>query len=243
MSKGYRDRVYASYFTTTFSTANEVSDAAYRRSARALRQIILPWIPGDRSASLLDVACGVGFTVEMLREEGYSNVTGIDLSPEQVHLARRRGLPVRQEDVFEHLDGKPSAYDVILAFDFLEHLHRDELIRFLDLTREALRPGGRLLVKTPNANSPLATRMRWLDLTHENIFTDRSLRAAFLTCNLRPVAVTGQHFWPFTPGGWVRLGISSVLHTLWKLYLIADLGREGRGLPVEFDLIGVAERP
>jgi len=243
MSKGYRERVYARYYSTTFSAANPADDDAYRSAARILRQIVLPWLPADRGAAVLDVACGIGFTVAMLRAAGYAAVTGIDLSPEQVAVARGRGLPVLEADAFAHLAERPGAYDAILAFDFIEHLDRDELLRFLDLARAALRPRGRLLVKTPNANSPLAARMRWLDLTHECIFTDRSLRAAFLTCGLTPVAVTGERWRPFTPGGWVRAVVAALLHALWRLYLVADLGAEGRGLPVEFDLIGVAERP
>jgi 2-polyprenyl-3-methyl-5-hydroxy-6-metoxy-1,4-benzoquinol methylase len=243
VSKAFRDRVYASYFTSTYAPANAVDDDAYRQSAAVLRRLVLPWIAPQRGAAVLDVACGVGFTVEMLRQAGYSDVSGIDGSAEQVEVARRRGLPVTHEDAFEHLAAKREAYETILAFDFLEHLDRDELLRFLDLARGALRPRGRLVVKTPNASSPLAAHLRWIDLTHENLFTERSLRAAFITCGLSPVAIMGERYRPFTAGGWARAGLAAVLHGLWRLLLVADLGSAGLRLPLQFNLIGVAERP
>jgi 2-polyprenyl-3-methyl-5-hydroxy-6-metoxy-1,4-benzoquinol methylase len=242
MSKAYRERLYAGYFATHYAPANAVDDAAYRRSAAVLRQLVLPWIPGDRGSAVLDVACGVGFMLAMLREAGYADVAGIDLSAGQVEVGRRRGLPIAQEDAFEHLAAKRGAYDVILAFDFLEHLDRDELLHFLDQASAALRPRGRLVVKTPNANSPLAARLRWTDLTHETLFTERSLRAAFLTCGLTPVAILGERWRPSTITGRARAAVAAAFRALWRLYLVAELGDEGRGLPVEFNLIGVAER-
>jgi SAM-dependent methyltransferase len=241
MSRGYRERVYARYYTTTFSQ-NDVSDAGYDMRARILRQLMLPYLPESRDARILEVACGPGYALHALQTAGYKNVRGVDVSAQQVELARRRGLPAEEGDAFAYLSGERETFDAIIAFDFIEHLDRDELFRFFDLARVALKLGGRLFVRTANANSLLAARIRWIDLTHELSFTDHSLRAAFLTCDLHPVSIHGQSYVPFTLGGFARGLVAAVVRGLWKIYLIAELGREGLGLPTQVPLIGVAER-
>lgn len=200
MTGRFRERLYGAYYSTTFARANPATDADYRMRARILRQALLPHLPASRDARLLDLACGNGYAVHMLREAGYTNVRGVDLSGEQVALARRRGLPVEEGDAFRTLEGESASCDAILALDFIEHLDRDELLAFFDLARKALRPGGRLVVKTANANSPIATRLRWGDLTHEQLFTENSLRAAFQVCALKPLFIGGQRYRPFTVG-------------------------------------------
>jgi SAM-dependent methyltransferase len=242
MDRPFRERVYRSYYTTTFSLTNDTSDAGYAMRARILRQLLLPHIPASRSAKILEVACGPGYALYTLQQAGYTDVRGVDVSAQQVELARRRGLPAEQADAFSYLAGQQESFDAIIAFDFIEHIDRDELFRFFDLVRGALKPGGRLFVRTANANSMLAARVRWVDLTHELAFTDHSLRTAFLACDLHPVSIHGQGYVAFTIGGFVRGFVASIFRGLWKTYLIAELGREGMGLPTTQALIGVAER-
>lgn len=242
MTKQFRERAYASYFTHQYSSANRVDDAAYREYGRILRELLVPYLPSNREAEIVDVACGTGFAVHALREAGYTRVRGIDLSPEQVEIARGRGLPVERGDLFPYLEDRSGSLDAIVALDILEHLDRDELLRFFDLCRQALRPGGRLIAKTANANSLLGPRFRYLDFTHEIIFTERSLRAAFLAGGLHPVWIGGEKIKPFTLAAWLRLAVAAIGRALWRVYLVAELGREGRDIPLEFCLIGVAER-
>jgi SAM-dependent methyltransferase len=241
MTGRFRERLYDAYYSTTFRRANPATDEDYRMRARILRQVLLPHLPAAHDARILDLACGNGYAVHMLREAGYTGVLGVDVSGEQVELARRRGLPVEQGDAFRTLQAESATCDAILALDFIEHLDRDELLEFFDRARAALKPGGRLVVKTANANSPIAARLRWGDLTHEQLFTENSLRAAFEVCRLKPLFIGGQRYRPFTASGWARLAVASVGRWFWGLYLIADLGREGVGVATEFDLVGVAE--
>jgi SAM-dependent methyltransferase len=243
VDKAYRGRFYAGYFSTHYSAGVQTNDAFFRRASYTLRRLLLPFLPADRSARILDAGCGVGYALTMLMSAGYRDVCGIDVSPDQVAVARTRGLPVQQADVFEFLQDRRGDYDAILALDLIEHLDRDELLRFLDLVVRALRPRGRLIVKTPNANSIIASRMRFKDMTHELIFSDSSLRQAFRTCGLNPVHIAGEPFYPVGVAGWVRWILAACIHGAWRLCLFAELGREGAHVPVAFNLIGVAERP
>lgn len=242
MTKPFRERAYASYFTHQYSSVNRVDDAAYRDHGRVLRDLLVPYLPANRDAQIVDVACGTGYAVHALQTAGYTRVRGIDLSPEQVEIARGRGLPVEHGDLFPYLEARPQSLDAVIALDILEHLDRDELLRFFDLCRESLRPGGRLIAKTANANSLLGPRFRYLDFTHEIIFTERSLRAAFLASGLHPIWIGGDRIKPFTLAAWIRLAFAATGRALWRVYLISELGREAVDIPLEFCLIGVAER-
>ena len=57
----------------------------------------------------------------------------------------------------------------------LEHVPVAAQIELLRTIRGALRPGGRLILTVPNANSPLASRWRYIDFTHHVSFTEHSL--------------------------------------------------------------------
>jgi cyclopropane fatty-acyl-phospholipid synthase-like methyltransferase len=240
---GYRSRVYEKYYSASYGVVNAPDDAAYRQAEGGFRQLLLPRLPADRTARILDVGCGIGYAVDTLLRAGYARTQGVDGSAEMVEIAKRRGLPIVQSDAFESLRGAMEQWDAILALDFLEHLHKDEVLEFLDLARAALVPGGRLILKTPNASSPMASRSRYRDLTHELIFTEQSLREALLVCDLQVVEITGDRFLPFTPLGWIRYAATSMFQLAWRAYLVAELGREGLGTPVHFNLLAVARRP
>lgn len=243
MTRTYRDRVYASYYSVTYGGLNPATDDAYRDRGRILRELLLPHLPAARDAEVIDVACGIGYTVDALRSAGYTRAHGIDLSGEQVAIAQKRGLPVEKDDLFVRLADRKNAYDAIIGLDLLEHLDRDELLTMFEMARDALKPGGRLIVKTANASSLLGTRFRYLDFTHEIIFTERSLRAALHAGGLRPVWIGGERYTPFTLMGWVRYAGARTVRALWRAYLITELGREAVDIPLEYCLIGVAERP
>lgn len=77
-----------------------------------------------RGSTVLDVGCGNGVFLELLRESKDCHVTGVDVSELAIHLARQRGINAYVADV----DGKPlpfrdNEFDYICAFDVLEHLY------------------------------------------------------------------------------------------------------------------------
>jgi SAM-dependent methyltransferase len=100
---------------------------------------------------------------------------GIDISAEQVALARARGVRAALADAFGFLGGRADAFGAILAVDVLEHLTRDELVQLAPLLFTALQPGGRLLVQTANGAGLFPHQVIYGDLTHVTIFTPQSL--------------------------------------------------------------------
>ncbi|MGI9149133.1 MAG: SAM-dependent methyltransferase [Chloroflexota bacterium] len=129
----------------------------------------------DRAGPILEIGCGNGGLLAYLGRRGFSHATGVDISPEQVELAKTRGVRAELADVFDYLAGRASSLAAIVAIDVFEHFSRDELLRLAPLLYAALQPGGRLLVQTANGAGLLPGQVINGDLTHLTIFTPQSL--------------------------------------------------------------------
>jgi SAM-dependent methyltransferase len=117
-------------------------------------------------APVLDVGCGRGELLGLLREAGIE-ARGVDADADMVAYARGEGLEVDQADALAYLDGLPDAsLGGIFAGQVVEHLPPAPLFRLLELAVSRLRPGGVLVAETINPLSPLALRSYFADLTH-----------------------------------------------------------------------------
>lgn len=101
---------------------------------------------GAGSRRILDVGCGTGEMVDMLR--AFGSVTALDAAPEAVAYCRRRF----GDDVDVRLgaipDGVPDGpFDLVSAFDVIEHLDDDR--GAVERFRAALAPGATLAVTVP----------------------------------------------------------------------------------------------
>jgi SAM-dependent methyltransferase len=145
-----------------------------RRLLRTLRDL-----PAD--ASVLDVGCGDGFHLDLLRSYGPPgwSVAGVDLDDRAIAAARRRDLVVHKGRV-EELDLAPGSLDAALLIQTVEHLA--EPLTVLRAVHALLRPGGRLLVVTDNTGSldfRIARRRHWGGYhfpRHWYLFDEPSLR-------------------------------------------------------------------
>lgn len=131
---------------------------------------------GDASAGadpdrvrVLDVGCGRGEWLSLLRDAGV-RAAGVDASAYFVAAGRDRGLDLVQADAVEHLAQRPAgALDLVTAFHLIEHLDVETLLALIAAAREALRPGGCLLVETPNpTNLAMGACNFYLDPTHRS---------------------------------------------------------------------------
>jgi SAM-dependent methyltransferase len=155
-----------------------------RRDAHALeaywswcRHKYRPLLEGlSREGRVVELGCGPGHMLEFLQREGFRRVEGIDVSAEQVALARERGLNAHVADVFEYLAREHGRLDAVLALDFIEHFDRNEVTRLAALLHEALTEGGRLILQTPNGSGLFPGQVISGDLTHMTIFSPGSMR-------------------------------------------------------------------
>jgi len=186
---GWRERLYAAYSSTHSGLReNTAPDAAMKRAAY-FDANVARHLPSDQNAPVLDIGCGAGPFVAYLHDRGHIRAYGIDLSGEQVELARSRGLDtVERAEALQYLRDKPGQFAGITAFDLFEHLTRIELFDLLDAIHRALRPEGRLIVQTVNGGSPFHGIIRYGDLTHETAYTPSSLAQAFRVAGFRSMS-------------------------------------------------------
>jgi SAM-dependent methyltransferase len=140
---------------------------------------------------VLDVGCGDGGAASILAALGWS-ASGVDVDDRAVAVARRRGLDARAGTIAEvGLDD--GSFDLVVASHVIEHVH--DPVELLAQARRALRPGGRLVVMTPNARAPLlgwhGARWRALDPPrHLAIFAASGLGLLAARAGFRDVQVT-----------------------------------------------------
>ncbi|HIG18350.1 MAG TPA: class I SAM-dependent methyltransferase, partial [Candidatus Handelsmanbacteria bacterium] len=163
----FRTELYERYVSTFTRSEEPISEAEYRGYSNWCRHWYLPLFEDlPRDCAILELGCGPGDMLEFLGQNGFSAAEGIDLSPEQVQTARDRGLNARVADVFECLESAPQRYRAILALDFLEHFSKGELMKLVPAIRDALEPGGILILQTPNGQGLLSHYVICGDLSH-----------------------------------------------------------------------------
>lgn len=116
---------------------------------------------------ILDVGCGRGEFLELLRSAGQAAV-GIDTSPTMLTAAREKGLDARLVDAVEFLRGlEDSSWGGIFAAQVIEHMPPDYLREFVQQAQRVLQPGAALVLETINPLSLYAlSRIFFLDVTH-----------------------------------------------------------------------------
>ena len=133
---------------------------------------------------LLEIGSGAGLFLRAASRAGWA-VAGLELSEEGAAFARDRlGLDVRTERA-EAMSFEPASFDVAVMFDVIEHLFEPRGV--LEATRRALRPGGILVVSTPNlqALSRYALGKNWAVLSpleHTCYFEENTLERMLTAC-------------------------------------------------------------
>jgi len=113
-----------------------------RLFAQLLTDLAVP-----RDAAILDVGTSTGTNLRLLKGLGYSNVTGVDRSPQAIEFCSAKGLgPVELGDVC-NLPFADGSFDVVFATDIIEHVDND-MSALQELSR-VLKPNGRVLITVP----------------------------------------------------------------------------------------------
>jgi 2-polyprenyl-3-methyl-5-hydroxy-6-metoxy-1,4-benzoquinol methylase len=132
---------------------------------KAGQRLYLPHFAGRRE--VLDIGCGRGEFLEMMREAGIP-ARGIDLSEESVATCRHKGLQAETADLFEYLDGLPEAsLDGIFCSQVVEHLPPERLPEMVKLCASRLQREGAIAIETPNPEClAIFSTHFYLDPTH-----------------------------------------------------------------------------
>ena len=189
------------------------------------RSNYLRWMPAEREARILVISCGPGYLLKMLQDRGYSAVLGIDSDPAKIAIARRKGLPCEVARAFEFLADKSGQFDVIVPEQELNHLTLDETIEFLQLSRRALRPGGRVVVYAMNGANPfVGSENLSHNIDHFYNVTEYSLEQILTLAGFADIRVFPLKLYVFwkNPLNYVGLAVTAslefVLRIVFRLY-------------------------
>lgn len=141
-------------------------------------------------APVLDVGCGRGEFLSLLRDAGIEAV-GVDRDRDMVEFCRAEGFVVEHEDALAYLEGlAEGSLGGVFAAQVVEHLPPAALVRLLELVAAKLRPGGVFVAETMNPLSLVALKNYFADLTHAQPLVPETLvllarQAGFASTELR----------------------------------------------------------
>jgi ubiquinone/menaquinone biosynthesis C-methylase UbiE len=139
----HRQQAQAAAFDQIGTRYDEVFP--HKEGQRHVVEVLLSRLP--EAARVLDVGCGTGVPTALQLVTAGCEVTGIDISPVMIDLARRNvpQATFMRRDALT-VDASLGRFDAVVAFFSLLMLSRDQIIQTLRRVREVLVPGGWLAV-------------------------------------------------------------------------------------------------
>lgn len=136
-------------------------------------EIYLPLIreagAGSKNAPVLDVGCGRGEWLELLKEKKME-ASGVDINSAMLAQCRQRKLQVEQGDAVSYLRSiSASTLGAVTGFHIIEHLELEVLMDLFAETIRVLRPGGIAIFESPNCKNLVVGATNFnIDPTHRN---------------------------------------------------------------------------
>lgn len=237
--ENYRNKLYQNYGKNIQDAPLKFDEHKSSRWGKAQLYYLKNWMPNNKNANIIDVACGGGKLLHFFVVNGYQNIKGIDISNDQVELSKQVTSNVIKGDIIEYLENNPNCFDLITGYDIIEHFYKDEVIRFLNAACSALQPGGRLIIQTPNAESIWGTHHRYNCFTHETCFNPNSLKRIMQLAGF--TNIEAKECLPPPYGYSIS---SSIRYVFWKIisvflkfYNLVETGSLGSGIYTRIFLI------
>ncbi len=157
------DSLYVTFEDKFRGTRGEI-----RERLRVYLDILRAAGAGSEEQPVLDIGCGRGEWLELLRDEGLAG-RGVDLNDTLAHQCRERGLAVETGDAIAHLRSLPEAsLGAVTGFHIIEHLPMETQLELYGEAVRVLRPGGVAIFETPNPQNLLVGACNfYADPTHK----------------------------------------------------------------------------
>jgi len=146
------------------------TDEVRRQQAR-----YVPFFTG--AGKVLDLGCGRGEFLELLRDQGIP-AEGVDLNGQMADICLDKGLLCERKDILEKLaEQENDSLGGVFSSQVVEHLPPDYLRSLIQVAHLKLAPGGTLVLETVNPTSVFAlVEIYLLDLSHEKPLHPQALK-------------------------------------------------------------------
>lgn len=138
------------------------------------------------SARVLEVGFGNGAFAGWIKQFT-GNYVGIESNPVLVSRANDMGIAAYLSGV-DLSSISNGGFDLIVAFDVMEHMPKEEVISTLRTWRDNLSEDGRIIIRVPSGDSPFSGRIMYGDITHKTLLATTALQQIAALTNLNLVA-------------------------------------------------------
>jgi len=207
----------------TFWEAPENIEKGYKSFGKFYKRNYLKYIPKNKKAIILVVSCGPGYFINLLKNEGYNNILGIDSDPEKIKRAKLKGLSCKVREGFAFLEENQESFDVIIAEQEINHLTKEEIIIFLNLCWQSLRKNGTLIIHSLNGANPIiGSEALAQNFNHYNTFTEYSLKQVLKYTKFTEIEIFPLNLYIFyeNPLNYVGLFLDAILNLLYRVSFI-----------------------
>jgi 2-polyprenyl-3-methyl-5-hydroxy-6-metoxy-1,4-benzoquinol methylase len=179
--KRFPEPIAAEQLESMINEEEHILDAMYvtfedqfrgtREDIKQRLRIYLPYVVQvvgkSESAIILDVGCGRGEWLEVLRENNY-RAKGVDRNRVMIQQCNELDLDVTESDALDYLKNqRGNRFKVITGFHIVEHIPFKAMLSLLDESLRLLKPGGMIIFETPNPENLIVGSCNfYLDPTH-----------------------------------------------------------------------------
>ena len=188
--------IFDKYHETFYKVLHGWRD--YEKSSKGFSMWYYDCLPSDKKVKILDIGCGDGKFLYFLIQNGYTEIEGLELSHSIAAEANKNvGCPIKVvDDTIAYLMENPERFHTITMNDVLEHIDKKETIHFLSAVKNAIVPGGNLIVNVPQVSGISSLYCRYIDFSHQIIYTEMSLRQVLMLAGFEEIRFIKEK-WPF----------------------------------------------
>jgi 2-polyprenyl-3-methyl-5-hydroxy-6-metoxy-1,4-benzoquinol methylase len=126
------------FWNKAITSLRNFSDES-RRLRKVLKNV-------DRSIPVLDVGCGYGRNLVLMRAMGFKNLAGVEINPSLAYRVREMGFACFSP---EELEQETKIFDLLIMSHIIEHFEHMSAKAFIENHLNRLRDGGALIISTP----------------------------------------------------------------------------------------------
>lgn len=208
----YRELIISKWINSNIETFKKPSYAEFETQSRYYKPLIEKFIP-DKNSHILEIGCGFGGFIYSLKKLGYSNIEAIDIIPECCDFVSREfNVKAYCISVLDFFNKNNKSYDVIAAFDVIEHFSKDEIVFILQKVFQSLNENGFFIMRFPSGGSLSGLYIRYSGFTHEIAFTNYSINELFKVIGFKKVVCLPEtNLFPKTPKRLIKTLINKIL--------------------------------